>query len=447
MKVLLIAPSKDRHASRKVSNLVRFPQISLLYVAALTPPRHSVELVEEEVREVDIHADTDLVGITCMTATAPRAYALADAFRRRGKKVVLGGVHPSVLPEEAKLHCDAVVVGEAEPVWGRVLEDAEANALKPVYHAGTDWDLDAYPLPQRSAGKAMSVIGAVPVVTSRGCPYACEFCCVKSVFGRKIRHVSVDRVVADIAAAGSSWVMFLDDNLVGDQAYATSLFQALGGMGLKWGGQASISFVRNERLLDLAAQNGCVGLFVGLESVSERKMERMNKSMKNLRDTEDAVKKIMDKGILLHASIVFGFDDDDPSIFDQTLDFLWRTKLPSATFNILTPYPGTDLHAQLKAEGRLLTEDWQFYDHCTPTFSPRQMSMGELYEGYWKVKESFFSLPGIFSRVVPNRKTPLLFLIANVGLKLGLRQEKSLIRSRRRELGIGAGPLPIPATG
>ncbi len=448
MKILLVAPSKESDASRKVSGMIRFPQISLLYVAALTPTRHEMTLIEEEIQTLDMSADYDLVGITCMTATAPRAYEIADAFRAAGKKVVLGGVHVSVLPEEAAKHCDAVVVGEAEPVWASLLDDAERGALKPVYKGGTEWDLDDYPLPCREASTSPTILGVVPVVTSRGCPYSCEFCCVKNIFGRKIRHVAVKRVVEDITRARSSQVMFLDDNIVGDQKYAAELFHALGEIKVNWGGQASISFVKNEKLLDLAAETGCRGLFIGLESVSEKKMERMNKSMRNQRDTEDAIRRIQDHGILLHASIVFGFDDDDPSIFDETLEFLAKTKIPSATFNILTPYPGTETYEQLKKENRLLTEDWSFYDHCTPAFVPRLMSVDELYEGYWRVKKSFYSVPKIFARLPANWRNPMLFSLANLGLRLGLRQEKRLIKSRSADLrsvseALIRSPLPI----
>ena len=447
MKILLVAPSKESDSSRKVSGMIRFPQISLRYVAALTPPEHEVTLIEEEIQTLDMEADCDLVAITCMTATAPRAYEIADGFRKRGRKVVLGGVHPSVLPEEAGKHGDAVVVGEAEPVWAKVLDDAEKGTLKKFYRAGNDWNLDDYPLPRREAGKAATILGVVPVVTSRGCPYNCEFCCVKNIFGRKIRHVAVKRVVEDITATGSKQVMFLDDNIVGDQPYATELFNALRELKINWGGQASISFVKNRELLKLAADTGCRGLFIGLESVSEAKMERMNKSMRNMRDTEDAIRRIQDSGILLHASIVFGFDDDDPSIFDQTLEFLHRTKIPSATFNILTPYPGTETFQQLKSENRLLTEDWQFYDHCTPAFTPRLMSVEQLYEGYWYVKKNFFSFAKILSRFPANWRNPIMFLLANVGLRLGMRAEKGLIKTRTENLKLVAAgvrqPLPL----
>jgi len=430
MKVLLIDPCKEANYKEKKRGVTRFPQASLIYIASLTPEEHQVAIVEEEVQPIDFDASCDLVGITCLTATAPRAYRIADEFRTRGKRVVLGGVHPTVLPEEAHLHADAVVVGEAEPVWAGLLSDAESGGLKPFYRSTPDWRLDDYPLPRRGA-RSGAVLDLAPVVTSRGCPYACEFCCVRNVFGRKVRHVSVRRVMEDIEASGSRQVMFLDDNIVGDPTYAEELFDALKGSGIRWVGQASISFMNRERLLEKAAASGCKGLFFGLETVSEERMERMKKGMKTLDETAAAVKRITKAGILFHASIVFGFDDDGPDIFDRTLEFLNRSDIASATFNILTPYPGTVLFDKYKAEGRLLTEDWKDYDHCTPTFVPRLMTVNQLMEGRRRVRKGFSSMRGIASRFPGNWRTPILFLLANLGQRAALTEEE---RARKPKL-------------
>lgn len=423
MKILLIDPCIEANNKDKGRGVTRFPQISMLYIAALTPEEHEVSIVEEEVRPIDFDAPCDLVGITCMTAAAPRAYRIADEFRRRGRRVVLGGVHPTVRPEEARLHADAVVVGEAEPVWAGLLADAENGRMQPFYRSSTDWSLDDYPLPKRG-GRSGAVLHLAPVVTSRGCPYACEFCCVRNVYGRKVRHVSVRRVMEDIEHAGSRQVMFLDDNIVGDPAYAEELFDALKGSGIRWVGQASIAFMNRERLLQKAAAAGCKGLFFGLETVSEERLERMKKGMKTLDETAAAVKRITKAGILFHASIVFGFDEDGPDIFDRTLEFLNRSDIASATFNILTPYPGTVLHDRYKAEGRLLTEDWKDYDHCTPTFTPRLMTVDQLMEGRRRVRKGFNSLRGIASRFPGNWRTPVLFLLANLGQRAALTAEE-----------------------
>jgi len=436
MKILLIDPCKEPTLTPRKRGVGKFPQAGLLYVAAATPPEHEVKILEEEVQPLDYNTECDLVGISCLTATAPRAYAIAAEFRRRGKKVVLGGMHPTVLPDEAARHADSVVVGEAEPVWAQVIADAGAGNLRSIYRSAPDWDLDAYPLPLRTSTTSRSILGIVPVVTSRGCPYACEFCCVRNMFGRAIRHVSVDRVMQDLENANAKRVMFLDDNIVGDTRYAETLFDALNGAGIQWVGQASVSFVRNERLLRKAAASGCRGLFVGLESVSERKMARMQKSMKTQAETAMAIRRIMESGILFHASMVFGFDDDDPSIFDETLEFLFRALMASATFNILTPYPGTVLFEQFKSEGRLLTEDWSDYDHCTPTFRPKQMTVGQLMDGYQYVRERFFDLRSIAYRMPSNWRTPILYLVANLGQRAGVLGDKAGLAAPIKPLGV-----------
>ncbi len=374
MKITLIAPIKDKDL--KTRDIIRFPMISLLYIAAMTPEKHELVIVEEEVEDVDYDMACDLVAITCMTATAHRAYEISAEFMKRGKTVVLGGIHPTVLPDEAKLHCDAVITGEAEPVWQTLLEDLENHRLKAFYHGGVAANLDEYPLPRRDLIRYTSPLRLEPVVTSRGCPYSCAFCSVWKFFGRKIRHVSVERVVQDLANSRTKRFMFLDDNIVGNQAYATQLFTALKDLKIEWVGQASISFAKNEALLKLAADSGCRGLFFGVESVSEEKIKRMSKSLRSQAETIDAIKRIMGRGIIFHASLVFGFDDDDESVFDETLEFLYRTKIPSATFNILTPYPGTDIFEQFKSENRLITENWEFYDHCTVTYFPKKCRSG-----------------------------------------------------------------------
>jgi radical SAM superfamily enzyme YgiQ (UPF0313 family) len=422
MKILLVSPVKD--ISRKTVDMIRFPMISLNYIAAVTPQEHEVTIVEEEIETLDFNTDCDLVAITCMTATSSRAYDIAAAFRIRGKTVVLGGIHPTVLPNEAKKHCDCVMTGEAEPVWAQMLEDFENGCLKPFYDGGAGASLDV--LPRRDLMKP-GVLGMEPIVTSRGCPYSCEFCSAWRFFGRRIRHVSIENVVKDIGNSKSKRFMFLDDNIVGDPIYARSLFLALKELKIAWVGQASISFSKNEELLKLAQESGCKGLFFGVESVSEEKIKRMSKGMKSQAATIDAIKRIMGSGIIFHASLVFGFDDDELSVFDETLEFMHKTKIPSASFNILTPYPGTDIYNNLKAEGRLITENWYYYDHCTVTYRPKKMSVDQLYEGYQYTKKNYYSLGRILNRFPANLRNPVIFSIANIGTKSSLKEENVII--------------------
>ncbi len=434
MKILLIAPVKDLNSEKNTVKSIRFPMISLLYIAAVTPEIHDVRIIEEEDEKIDFSSDCDLVGITSMTGTAIRAYQIADEFRKKGKKVVLGGIHPTVLPEEAKIHCDSVMIGEAEPVWNEMLQDCEMDRMKPYYNGGIAKCLDDYPLPRRELLRGKTALGLQPIVTSRGCPYSCDFCSVWKFFGKKIRHVSVENVVRDIQNANTSRFMFLDDNIVGDQIYAKELFSVLKELNIQWVGQASVSFIKNAELLKLASESGCRGLFFGLETVSEKKMKRYSKSMKSQADILDAISKVMSYGIVFHASLVFGFDDDDKSVFDETLEFLYKSKIPSATFNILTPYPGTDVYQRLKEQNRLITEDWQFYDHCTPTYIPRNMSLGDLYNGYQYVKENFFSLKSTIHRFPANWRNPIIFTLANIGMKKEFVSEKDFVKRRLEKL-------------
>jgi radical SAM superfamily enzyme YgiQ (UPF0313 family) len=221
--------------------------------------------------------------------------------------------------------------------------------------------------------------------------------------------------------------MFLDDNIVGNPIYAGKLFNALSELDITWVGQASISFSKNEELLKLAQKSGCRGLFFGMETVSEQKMKRMNKSMKTQKDTVEAIKRIMHHGIYFHASLVFGFDDDDESVFDNTLEFLYKTKIPTATFNILTPYPGTDIYDEFKKQGRLITENWDYYDHCTITYLPARMTVDKLYEGYQYVKKNFFGMNRILERFPANWRNPVIFMLANAGMKYTLNEERRSI--------------------
>ena len=239
------------------------PQLSLHILEGLTPKEHEVKIIEEEIERVDLEQECDLVGISCMTANAPRAYYLAGEFRKRGKKVVLGGVHPTILPDEALRHADAVVVGEAEGVWGTVLSDFQSGNLQKKYHRPTP-SLDNYIPMDYGKFTKKRLFNVMPVMTTRGCPYNCEFCCVSDLFGTKIRHVPISSISRGIEESGQKNFIFLDDNIIGDPHYAKDLFKALKPLKIKWVGQASMSFVQDSHLMKLAADSGCIALFFGV---------------------------------------------------------------------------------------------------------------------------------------------------------------------------------------
>ena len=398
------------------------PQLALNLLEGLTPPQHQVTRVEEEIEKIDLDTDCDLVGISSMTSNAPRAYYLADEFRKRGKKVVMGGVHPSILPDEALAHADSVVIGEAEGVWEQVLEDCKMGKLRATYHEPFP-SLEKYVQIRHRRGTRKRLFGAVPVMATRGCPYNCDFCCVHDVFGRKIRHVPVDNVVRDIVDSEGKTFLFLDDNIIGDPKYAKQLFQAIKPLNIRWGGQASISFVKETEMMRLAAESGCMGLFFGLESVSKSQLEAMRKSPKDIEHVEEAIKRVKDLGIHFHASMIFGFDNDTMDVFPETLDFLDRSRVSSASLNVLTPYPGTRTYQQYRDEGRLITDNWRFYDHNTVVFKPRHMTPLELYAGrLWAVQE-FTKFSATAKRCFTDFTHPLLHLAINVGTNKSINNE------------------------
>ncbi|MBN1673394.1 MAG: B12-binding domain-containing radical SAM protein [Kiritimatiellae bacterium] len=414
MKILLISPCQD--ATHRTPGALQIPQIALQLVAGLTDPKHEIRIVEEEFVDLDMSLSPDVVGLSLMTANAPRGYALADHFRAKGAKVVLGGIHPSVLPEEAAAHADAVVVGEAEEVWPQVVADLEAGRPKPVYRAGPA-DLTNVPFPRRELGRVKRWLNVIPVMTTRGCPYNCEFCSVSRIYGRKIRSFPVDWVVEDIKRAGGKVHLILDDNVIGRPAYAEELFKALKPLNIYWVGQASMSFALREDLMRLAYASGCRALFFGMETVSEESMKRMKKSFRDLQDVADGIRRIQAAGIRFHASVVFGFDSDDTRIFRRTVDFLMTCRVHSVTFNILTPYPGTRVYDTLKGEGRLFTEDWRHYNHMTVVFRPARMTALELAEGQLYARRTFFRWPSILRRFATHWRHPVLYAGMNLAYR------------------------------
>ncbi|MFO7898806.1 MAG: radical SAM protein [Planctomycetota bacterium] len=420
MKILLASPCQD--VARRTPAALQIPEVALQLLAALTDERHDVRVVMEEFEDIDFSLEPDLVGLSLMTANAPRGYMIADHFREKGARVVIGGIHASVLPEEAAEHADAVVVGEGEPVWPQVVADAEAGRLEPLYQSDGPADLSKVPHPRRDLGAVKRFMNVNPLMTTRGCPYNCEFCSVSRVYGRKIRTFPVDWVVEDARRSGRKYHLILDDNVIARPDYALELFEALKPLNIQWVGQSSMSFANREELVRAARASGCRGLFFGMETVSEESMKRMKKSYRDLTDVADAIERVQAAGIFFHASVVFGFDTDGPEIFDETLDFLMRARVHSATFNILTPYPGTTIYDRLKSEGRLFSEDWRHYDHTTTVFRPARMTARQLAEGQHRVRRAFYRLGSVLKRLPRHRRHPLFFTALNLAMRVAARR-------------------------
>jgi radical SAM superfamily enzyme YgiQ (UPF0313 family) len=432
MKILLISPVVDPET--RTNKGLMIPQLGLYILKGLTPPEHEVRIIEEELNNIDLDQECDLVAISCMTANSHRAYELCREFKKRGKTVVIGGVHPTILPDEALQHADSVVVGEAEGVWETLLNDFQNNNLKRRYCNPLP-DLKKYVPKDFSKITRKRLFHVIPIITSRGCPYDCDFCCVTNLFGKQIRHVPVGNVVRDIKESGAKNFIFLDDNIIGHTKYAKALFKAIKPLKIKWVGQASVSLLVNDKeLLQLAAESGCNSLFMGIESVSEQQLQTMPKAINKIEQLESALKKIKKMGILVHASMIFGFDNDTKEIFNESVRFLIKNKVSTASFNVLTPYPGTKVYEDLKNENRLITADWRYYDHNTVVFKPRNMTPYELQTGKINAREKFYSLLSVLNRALGNLYHPVLYFALNYGHIKQVKAEAKRIAKLKSEL-------------
>jgi len=428
-KLLLIAPTAARSLMGR-DFFYRLPPIGLMKVAALTPAGWQASIADEKIEKLDLDQEADLVGITAMTPTARRAYQIADHFRRRGIPVAMGGMHVSNLPEEALQHCDSVVMGEAEGLWPRLLADAEMGSLQRIYsHQGDYPDLTNLACINWEPMRSKDYLSVHFIETTRGCPHGCEFCSVTKAFGGQFRNRPIGEVQAELRALRSfeglltlkRCVFFVDDNIVSNRAYAKEFFSRIAGLNLNWFGQASVNIVRDPEILQLARQSGCRALFIGFETLSEESLAAVGKKFNQPRDYLEVVKKIHDHGIGIDGSFVFGFDDDTEAAFDRTLDFVMRAKMEIAYFSILTPYPGTRLHTRLRAENRLLTEDWDYYDANHVVFRPKLLSPEKLLEGYHYVMKEFYSVPSIFRRLWGTTAWKNLFYPMNFGFSQSVR--------------------------
>lgn len=414
MKLLLVAPARGEALKRSRRHKSLAPPLNLGMVAALTPPDIEVHLIDENLDSLDMDARVDLVGITAVTHTAPRAYCIADAFRSRGVAVVLGGIHPSALPEEASEHADAVVVGEAEGVWPALLQDFQAGRLQKIYGSSARPNLAGLPWARRELFSREGYFIRDSLATTRGCPFSCAFCTVTSFFGKTYRFRPISEVLEEVdGLRHGKLILFVDDNIVGNPRRAKEFFRALIPYKVRWVSQGSIDIARDTQLLELASASGCVGLFIGIESLSAQSLASVSKRSNRVEEYEGAIKKIHSFGIPIAGSFIFGFDHDAEDVFQETVDFVRRTQIETPQYGILTPFPGTAIHDQLDRQGRILTKDWAQYRLDNVVFQPKLMSLEALQKGHdWAWRQSF-SLGSIFHRVGLLRPNALALWAAN----------------------------------
>jgi radical SAM superfamily enzyme YgiQ (UPF0313 family) len=402
MKLELVVPAvQESGQERKKAAL---PPLGIAMVAALTPPEVEVSLTDENVTVIDFQKEIDLVGITALTDTASRAYKIADNFRARGVKVILGGVHPSFLPEEASQHADAVVIGEAEGNWPSLINDFKGNKLQKVYRQCERPSLVNIPIPRRELFAEGAYILKQTISATRGCPYDCSFCSVTSFFGRTYRRRPINEILKEIETLNHKKpIGFVDDNIFGNPKYAKELLRALTPYKIKWIAQASVMIARDDELLELAAASGCIALLIGFETLSSANLVAIGKKVNIVDEYETVIERIHSHGISIHGFFILGLDDDDEGVFERTVSFVQKIRLESAQFAWPVPYPGTALYESLDRAGRIVTKDWSLYE-SNVVFEPKLMSREMLQQGRDLVWRKFYSLLSIWRRVGMTRR-------------------------------------------
>jgi len=397
--LLLITASSPAIRKVRRARVLNFQQITMPYLAACAPANWEVVHIDEAVSPVDVTLEVDMVGITFHTPSAFHVYDLATQFRRRGIPVVLGGPHVTLMPNEAQAHADVIFVGEAELHWPQFLRDFETGQYARRYSSNVPPTLENVPMARKELFHRRDHTGGVLFAT-RGCTHGCDFCTLAVIYQRKVRKRPVAAVAAEYASFRGKVIILWDDNLANDREYAKALFRAIEPYKKWWSSQATIQAGEDAEFLESAARSGCKQLFIGLESISQASMNEVHKGFNRVEGYARVIERIHAHGIAVQAGIVFGFDNDTEAVFDETLDFLEAAGVQNATFNILTPYPGTRLYQRLEAEGRILTRDWSKYNGREDVvFQPRHMSSETLLEGFRYANRRFYSCGSIYQRL------------------------------------------------
>jgi radical SAM superfamily enzyme YgiQ (UPF0313 family) len=438
MKILLISPERKR--KKEEAFLFRLSFLNLPYVAAVTPPNVEVKIIDEAFERVDFDEKVDLVGITGQTPVIPRAYQIAEEFKKRGVPVVMGGVHTSMLPEEALQHVDAVVVGEAEEVWPNLVEDLRKGQLKKIYEGNGFVDPSKLPLPRRELVNGKFYFPLKLLETTRGCPHRCDFCGVSKFFGFRYRNRPINEIDQELKAIFHKGpvmklalkkflsifskdlpyflkrrlLYIIDSNVAGDRRFCLDLVSLLKEYDLLWWGHAPVSVAFDQTLLEGFSQSGCIALNIGFESFSIKNLQTMGKGFNQPSRYVEAVKRIHDQGIGIMGTFIVGLDDDDPGVFQRIIDFCIHERLDWALTFIMAPYPGTDSFKRLEKEGRIFCRDWEKYDSLNAVFHPLLMSVEELEEGMRRIWKEVFSLSSIYKRILKRPWVhPLFYLGMN----------------------------------
>lgn len=399
MKILLIQPALTKEFGWAESSRRHLQPLAPAVLAGLTPEKHSVSFIDDRLEEVPYRSSPDLVGISTTTSTARRAYSIADRFREKGVPVILGGHHPTLMPEEAAQHANSVLIGEAEEVWDTVLNDYERDKPDRYYKARNRPSLAKAKPPRREIFKGKNYVPVEMVETTRGCPHNCDFCSVRAFFGPGYRHKAIENVIEEVKGLENNLIFFVDDNIVGDPGYAKNLFEALAPLRIRWFGQASLLMARDEELLELMRESGCIGNLIGIETLSKANLAELGKSWNIHLPYEESIKRIHAHGLGIYASFILGLGEDDEAALKKTFDFAIKSRFMAANFVKLSPYPGTKTYEKLRDEDRLIEERWWLEPKLdTALFRPQNLSPFELARACDQMNWKFYRLRSVVHR-------------------------------------------------
>ncbi len=426
MKILFITPAIGKKDNEKYIGTWKMEPLTVATLNSLTPKNIKTFFFDDRIENINYNIDVDLISISVETYTAHRAYTIADTFRNKGKKVILGGYHVQAVPDEALEHADSVIIGNAECIWETVLNDFQNNNLKKIYNGENKF---SSLLPDRSIFKGKKYLPLSLIETGRGCPNKCEFCSITTFYNHKYTIRPIEKILEEIKQTKPKMIFFVDDNICANKEHLKELCRALIPLKISWTSQTALNVAQDDELLDLMAKSGCKNILIGFESMDERNLDQMNKSWNyKLGETDKLIEKIHKKGISIYATFLFGFDFDNPANFRRTIDFALKHKFFYAAFNHLLPFPGTPLYQRLKDENRLLYDKWWLkddYKYGDIPYKPMALSHTELRNFCADARREFFSVKNIIKRGIAQffRNKDLYLLLIFFTQNFNLRRE------------------------
>jgi len=420
-KILFIQATQYSSDGKKLvkQNRLYLPGLSFPLLAAMTPPDWKVEICLEVIEDVNFETDSDIIGIGAMGQAILRGVEIAKEFKRRGKTVIMGGYMPSMVPDFVKDVCDSVIIGDAETAYPRLLSDFENGTLKKIYNEPV-YDIKDLPVPRYELLLDKKIGFMLPVQAGRGCPHACSYCSIYCLYRKRYMARPVEDVMRDIYRVkelGFKSFYLLDDNIMGNPQFLEALCKKIKPLKMKWASQCSILLAKRPRLLKLAAESGCRILSLGVESISQEGLQKLNKNWVKVNEHEEMLRRIADAGIMTATEMIVGTPGDTQQSIRDTFKFVMKANIPIPKFYIMTPMPGSDLYQEYKSAGRLLHEDYGRYTATNTVFIPEKISPEELDTMYWWLYKRVYSVPNILKRTIFHKrffKKPLSYLFSLV---------------------------------